>query len=98
MEAILKNPEHPEYGTAAIPFPIPTERYDECVERLAAMGIGDPLARDCVVEEIRDALPIFNRLKGQRVNADELDYLGKRTESFDCDEEIQFSAMATLWA
>ena len=96
MEAILKNPEHPEYGTAAIPFPIPTKRYDECVERLAAMGIGDPLARDCVVEEIRDALPIFNRLKGQRVNADELDYLGKRMESFDCDEEIQFSAMAHI--
>ena len=96
MEAILKNPEHPEYGTAAIPFPIPMERYDECVERLAAMGIGDPLARDCVVEEIWDALPIFYRLKGQRVNADELDYLGKRTESFDRDEEIQFSAMAHI--
>ena len=96
MEAILKNPEHPEYGTTAIPFPIPMERYDECVERLAAMGIGDPLARDCVVEEIWDALPIFYRLKGQRVNADELDYLGKRTESFDRDEEIQFSAMAHI--
>ncbi|MBQ6208145.1 MAG: hypothetical protein IJK52_13800, partial [Oscillospiraceae bacterium] len=98
MEAILKNPEHPEYGTAAIPVPfsIVAEEYEESMRQLAAMGIGDPLARDCVVEEIRDALPIFNRLKGQRVNADELDYLGKRMESFDCDEEIQFSAMAHI--
>ena len=96
MEAILKNPEHPEYGTAAIPVPlsIAAEEYEESMRRLAAMGIGDPLARDCVVEEIRDGLPIFDRLKGQRVNADELDYLGKRMESFDCNEEIQFSAMA----
>ena len=93
MEAILKNPEHPEYGTAAIPVPfsIVAEEYEESMRRLAAMGIGDPLARDCVVEEIRDALPIFDRLKGQRVNADELDYLGKRTESFDRNEEIQFT-------
>ena len=98
MEAILKNPEHPEYGTAAIPVPlsIVAEEYEESMRRLAAMGIGDPLARDCVVEEIRDALPVFERLKGQRVNADELDYLGKRMESFDCDEEIQFSAMAHI--
>ena len=98
MEAILKNPEHPEYGTAAIPVPfsIVAEEYEESMRQLAAMGIGDPLARDCVVEEIRDALPIFDRLKGQRVNADELDYLGKRMESFDCNEEIQFSAMAHI--
>ena len=98
MEAILKNPEHPEYGTAAIPVPfsIAAKEYEESMRRLAAMGIGDPLARDCVVEEIKDALPVFDRLKGQRVNADELDYLGKRMESFDCDEEIQFSAMAHI--
>ena len=98
MEAILKNPEHPEYGTAAIPVPlsIAAEEYEESMRRLAAMGIGDPLARDCAVEEIRDALPVFDRLKGQRVNADELDYLGKRMESFDCNEEIQFSAMAHI--
>ena len=51
MEAILKNPEHPEYGTAAIPVPfsIVAEEYEESMRRLAAMGIGDPLARDCAL-------------------------------------------------
>ena len=96
MEAILKNPEHPEYGTAAIPFPIPTERYDECVERLVAMGIGDPLERDCAVEGVTDAPSVLERLKGHRVNVDELDYLAKRLDGFDGNEIMKFSAMAHI--
>ena len=96
MEAILKNPEHPEYGTAAIPLPIPTERYGECMEQLAAMGIGDPLARDCAIETLADAPPVLDRLQGRRVNVDELDYLAKRLESFDGDGIVQFSAMAHI--
>ena len=96
MEAILKNSEHPEYGTAAIPFPIPTERYDECVERLVAMGIGDPLERDCAVEGVTDAPSVLERLKGHRVNVDELDYLAKRLDGFDGNEIMKFSAMAHI--
>ena len=28
LEAVLSNADHPEYGVATIPFPIPKEQYD----------------------------------------------------------------------
>ena len=98
MEAILKNPEHPEYGTAAIPVPfsIVAEEYEESMRQLASMGIGDPLARDCAVEGVTDAPPVLERLKGHRVNVDELDYLSRRLDGFDGNEIMKFSAMAHI--
>lgn len=44
--ATVENSNHPEYGVAMIPFPIPRESYDSYMEKLRAMGIGDPLKQD----------------------------------------------------
>lgn len=30
IQAVLSNADHPEYGVATIPFPIPKEQYDQC--------------------------------------------------------------------
>ena len=30
MSAVLSNPNHPEYGVATIPFPIPRDQYAHC--------------------------------------------------------------------
>ena len=30
IQAVLSNPSHPEYGVAAIPFPIPRDQYAHC--------------------------------------------------------------------
>lgn len=94
FQAILRNGQHPEYGVATIPFPIPDEEYDHCIELLEAMEIGDAVKRDCQVDEIRSAWPVLKHLEGTPVNLDELDYLAKRLDSFDVGETAQFQAMA----
>ena len=52
MNAVLSNPDHPEYGVATIPFPIPRDQYAHCMELLEALEIGDAVNADCKVEEI----------------------------------------------
>ena len=32
IRAVLGNPNHPEYGVATIPFPIPRDQYAHCVD------------------------------------------------------------------
>ena len=49
MQVVLGNRDHPEYGAATIPFPIPREEYDHCIKQLAALEIGDAVRRDCQV-------------------------------------------------
>lgn len=73
MQAILSNAQHPEYGVATIPFPIPNEEYSQSMELLEALEIGDTIKRDCKVEEIQEGLPILKRLEKVAVNIDELD-------------------------
>ena len=40
IQAVLGNPNHPEYGVATIPFPIPHDQYAHCMELLEALEIG----------------------------------------------------------
>ena len=94
MEAVLSNSDHPEFGEATIPLPIPREQYDHCIELVNALEIGSVVASDCHVNEICKGWPVFYRLEGMQVNLDELDYLAKRLESFDVGEYAQFQAMA----
>ena len=94
VQAVLANQEHPEYGVATIPFPIPNEEYDHCVELLSALEIGDPVHRDCQVMEISSSFPVLKRMEMLTVNLDELDYLARRLDSFDDYEAAQFQAMA----
>lgn len=73
MRAVLSNAKHPEYGQVTIPFPLAQDQYDDCVELLEKLGIGDVVERDCKVEEIQGGLPILKRLEKVAVNIDELD-------------------------
>ena len=52
IQAVLGNPNHPEYGVATIPFPIPHDQYAHCMELLEVLEIGDAVKADCKVEEI----------------------------------------------
>ena len=96
MQAVLSNADHPEHGVATIPFPIPREQFDHCMELLEALEIGNLSAQDCHVDKIRSAWPVLTRLEGRTVNLDELDYLAKRLDSFDVGEAAQFQAMQPL--
>ena len=94
IRAVLGNPNHPEYGVATIPFPIPRGQYAHCMELLAALEIGDALKADCKVEKIDSFYSVLKRTEMLTVNMEELNYLAKRLESFDTGEAAQFQAMA----
>lgn len=97
MNAVLSNPKHPEYGQFTVPLPIPHNQYNGIMEALNAMDMGDPLARDCQMDEILGEYPILKRLEGKPVNIDELDYLAKRLDSSDINEAAKFQAMTVKW-
>lgn len=98
MNAVLSNPKHPEYGQFTVPLPIPHNQYDGIMEALNAMDMGDPLARDCQMDEILGEYPILKRLEEKPVNIDELDYLAKRLDSFCYAQEgAQFQGAAVSY-
>ena len=94
IRAVLGNPNHPEYGVATIPFPIPHDQYAHCVELLEALEIGDAVKADCKVERIDSFYTVLKRTEMLTVNVEELNYLAKRLDSFDTGEAAQFQAMA----
>ena len=94
IQAVLSNPSHPEYGVATIPFPIPHDQYAHCMELLAALEIGDAVKTDCKVEKVDSFYTVLKRVEMLTVNAEELNYLAKRLDSFDTGEAAQFQAMA----
>ena len=94
FQAVLSNPDHPEYGVATIPFPIPRDQYAHCMELLEALEIGDAVKADCQVEKIDSFYTVLKRTEMLTVNVEELNYLAKRLESFDTGEAAQFQAMA----
>ena len=47
LQVVLSNAQHPEYGQATIPFPIPNQNYDSTIELLEPLEIGDTLRQDC---------------------------------------------------
>ena len=94
MIAVLKNRAHPEYGELSLPLPIKANEYDHTMDMLADLEIGDVLKRDCEIVELSRTYPILRQLEGSEVNIDELDYLAKRLESFEGDQDLQFEAAA----
>ena len=94
IQAVLSNPSHPEYGVATIPFPIPRDQHAHCMELLEALEIGDAVKADCKVEKIDSFYTVLKRTEMLTVNAEELNYLAKRLDSFDTGEAAQFQAMA----
>ena len=94
MSAVLSNPNHPEYGVATIPFPIPHDQYTYCMDLLEALEIGDAVKADCKVVAVDSFFSVLKRAEMLPVNVEELNYLAKRLDSFDTGEAAQFQAMA----
>ena len=94
IQAVLSNPNHPDYGVVTIPFPIPHDQYAHCMELLEALEIGDAIKVDCKVEKVDSFYTVLKRVEMLTVNVEELNYLAKRLDSFDTGEAAQFQAMA----
>ena len=71
MSAVLSNPNHPEYGVATIPFPIPHDQYARCMELLEALEIGDAVKTDCKVEEVDSFCSVLKRTEMRTVNVED---------------------------
>lgn len=93
IQAVLVNPNHPKYGVATIPFPIPRDQYTYCMDLLEALEIGDAVKADCKVEKIDSFYTVLKRTEMLTVNVEELNYLAKRLDGFDAGEAAQFQAM-----
>ena len=94
IQAVLSNPNHPDYGVVTIPFPIPHDQYAHCMELLEALEIGDAVKADCKVEKVDSFYTVLKRVEMLTVNVEGLNYLAKRLDSFDTGEAAQFQAMA----
>ena len=68
IQAGLGNPNHPEYGVATIPFPIPHDQYAHCMELLEALEIGDALKADCKAEKVDSFYTVLKRTEMLTVN------------------------------
>ena len=60
VQVVLSNRDHPEYGVATIPFPIPRNQYTHCMELLEALEIGDAVKADCMIAGIDSDRPIWD--------------------------------------
>ena len=60
FQAVLSNRDHPEYGVATIPLPIPRNQYDHCVALVEALEIGDAVKADCMIAGIDSDRPIWD--------------------------------------
>lgn len=78
------------FETAPTPYP-------SVVNVLQRMGLGNPLERDCRVDEVIGDWPILKRLEKVAINLDEMDYLAKRLDSFDTQEKAKFQAAAVKY-
>ena len=78
IQAVLGNPNHPEYGVATIPFPISHDQYAHCMELLEALEIGDAVKTDCKVEKVDSFYTVLKRTEMLTVNVEELNYLAKQ--------------------
>ena len=68
MKAVLSNADHPEYGVATIPLPVPRNQYDHCVALLEALEIGDASEADCRLDSLDSAWPVLNQLMAEKLN------------------------------
>ena len=93
FEAKLKSRNQPKLGALAVTFPIPEKRYENVILALQNLQIGDAGKQDCCIDSIRAPdCPALCRMSGTLANVDELDWLGRKLESFNRYELLQFSA------
>ena len=90
IKTALSNPKRPECGQITVFFPIPKEQYDQTIEMLQTIGLELSVDRDCNVDQIDCRYSVLDTIKDTLVNADQLDYLAKRLDSFTKGETAQF--------
>jgi len=83
----LSNPF--EQDCVQITFPLPD---DELMEKLNTIGVVDSIDSNCYVDLCSREIPLLSILENQPVNADEINYLARRLDSFGKYELAKFQS------
>ena len=87
ITATIRNVEYPRNHTIDITFPIDEE---SMMEKLSEINISDSNITDCYVVKISGKLSSLGVLENKCINADEMNYLARRIDSFDNYELAKF--------
>ena len=87
----LRRHDAPSYRTVAIEFPAPEP---DLQEKMKELGIGITTEKLCLIDAVQNDHGGLQALAGTLVNADEIQYLAKRMDSFDKNELNTFYAAA----
>lgn len=93
LKLTLRKYDAPSYRVASLELP---EREDILAKKLEEIGVGITLEKNCLVEKLEGDGGALQVLVGRKVNADEMQYLTKRMESFDANELLKFRAAVTV--
>lgn len=91
LKLTLRKSDAPSYRTVAIEFPAIE---GDLQKALDGIGVGVTTEKSCLVDKISGDEGALGQLTGQCVNADEVQYLAKRMDSFDKKEMQTFRAAA----
>ena len=91
LKLTLRRNDAPSYRTATIEFPAIE---GDLQKELNMIGVGITTEKNCLVDKISGDEGALQQLTGQCVNADEVQYLAKRMDSFDKKELQTFRAVA----
>lgn len=83
LEMKLRKRDAPSYRTAVITFPANEPDLQKAMDEI---GIGITTEKLCVVDAVQNEDKGLQALVGTLVNADEVQYLAKRMDSFDKNE------------
>lgn len=92
LKLTIRRADGPSYRTTVLELP---EREDLLAEKLKQIGVGVTLEKNCQIEKLEGDGGALQALVGASVNADEMQYLAKRLDSFDKREMLAFRAAAT---
>ena len=91
LKLTLHKKDAPAYRSATIEFPATEGDLQKALEQI---GVGITTERNCLVDKISGDEGALQQLTGRCVNADEVQYLTKRMDSFDKKELQTFRAAA----
>lgn len=91
LEMKLRKHDAPSYRTAVITFPANEPDLQKAMDELS---IGVTIEKLCLVDAVKNDHGGLQALTGTLVNADEVQYLAKRMDSFDKNELNTFYAAA----
>jgi len=87
ITATIQNGAYPHSQLINLTFPIDEEAM---MEKLGEIGISDSNIASCHIVKISGKVPALCVLESNRINADEMNYLARRIDSFDNYETAKF--------